>query len=134
VQGEQGENLVSSQDPRYKPLAIRSPRGTRTTAIDWADGHKSIYPHGVLRGYCPCAGCQGHSGEIRFIETSDDLQEIEDFETVGGYALAIKWFDGHNTGIYSFPFLRRLCHCAECHAAAENSAQNATGREPIPRG
>jgi DUF971 family protein len=123
-----------SQDPRYKPLAIRSPRGTRTTAIDWADGHKAVYPHVVLRGYCPCAGCQGHSGEIRFIETRDDQQEIDDFEPVGGYALAIKWFDGHDTGIYSFPFLRRLCHCAECAAlagAAENAAHE---RGPIPRG
>jgi DUF971 family protein len=105
-----------SKDPRFKPLTLRSPRGARTTEIDWADGHKAVYPHEVLRGYCPCAGCQGHSGEIRFIENRDDQRELEDFEMVGNYALALKWFDGHNTGIYSFTFLRRLCHCEACRA------------------
>ncbi len=65
-----------SKDPRFKPLAIRSPRGARTTEIDWADGHKGIYPHGVLRGYCPCAACQGHTGEIRFLETTHTQCEL----------------------------------------------------------
>ena len=116
-----------NQEPRFKPNAIRSPRGARMTAIEWGDGHRGVYPHAVLRGYCPCAGCQGHSGEICFIESRDDQQEIEDFETVGGYALAIKWFDGHNTGIYSFSFLRRLCQCDEC------TEGGSAAREPLPR-
>jgi len=103
-----------SKDPRFKPLAIRSPRGTRTTEIDWADGHKAIYPHDVLRGYCPCAGCQGHTGEIRFLETTDAQRELDDIQRVGGYALSLTWFDGHASGIYSFRFLRSLCQCAAC--------------------
>jgi len=103
-----------SKDPRFKPLAIRSPRGTRTTEIDWADGHKAIYPHDVLRGYCPCAGCQGHTGEIRFLETTDAQRELDDIQRVGGYALSLTWFDGHASGIYSFRFLRALCQCAAC--------------------
>ncbi len=119
---------MTSKEPRFKPLAIRSPRGTRTTEIDWADGHRGLYPHAALRGYCPCAGCQGHSGEIRYIEPREDQLEIEDFETVGGYALALKWFDGHNTGIYSFTFLRRLCQCNDCRAP------DATERGALPRG
>jgi DUF971 family protein len=105
-------------DPRTKPTAIRSPRGTRVTEIAWADGHIGIYPHEALRGYCPCAGCQGHSGGIEFIETSGIQQEIEDIEPVGGYALAIKWFDGHASGIYSFTYLRSLCQCPACKPAA----------------
>ena len=106
-----------SKDPRYKPLAVRSPRGARTTEIDWADGHLGVYPHSVLRGYCPCAGCQGHSGEVRFLETSDAQQELDEIEMVGGYALSLKWFDGHASGIYSFTFLRSLCQCDACRAS-----------------
>lgn len=106
-----------NKDPRYKPVAVRSPRGARTTEIDWADGHRGVYPHAILRGHCPCAGCQGHSGEVVFIETRDDQQELEDIERVGGYALALKWFDGHSSGIYSFRLLRTLCQCAECRAS-----------------
>ena len=116
-----------SQDRAFKPVAIRSPRGAQTTEIDWADGHKGIYPHELLRGYCPCAGCQGHSGEIHFIETSEHQREIDDFETVGGYALAIKWFDGHASGIYSFQYLRRLCQCDACRGP-ETSERGALPR------
>jgi DUF971 family protein len=110
-----------SKDPRFKPVAIRSPRGGRLTSIDWADGHKSEYPHVVLRGYCPCAGCQGHSGEIHFLETSDVQQELDTLEPVGNYALALHWFDGHASGIYSYAYLRAICQCEACrtpeHAA-----------------
>jgi DUF971 family protein len=103
-----------SKDPRTRPTAVRSPRGARVTEIDWADGHRGVYPHAVLRGYCPCAGCQGHTGEIRFHETTDTQQELDDIEPVGGYALSLKWFDGHASGIYSFKFLRGLCQCDTC--------------------
>jgi DUF971 family protein len=103
-----------SLDSKHKPIAIRSPRGARSTEIDWADGHKSVYPHTVLRGYCPCAGCQGHSGEVKFVESTDTQQQLDDIELVGGYALSLKWFDGHSSGIYSFKFLRSLCQCDAC--------------------
>jgi DUF971 family protein len=105
---------MAGLDPRFKPVAIRSPRGERVTEIDWADGHHGVYPHAVLRGYCPCAGCQGHSGEIVYVESTDTQRELEDIERVGGYALALKWFDGHSSGIYSFKYLRALCQCNVC--------------------
>jgi DUF971 family protein len=110
------ESLVSA-DVSLKAAAIRSPRGARVTEIDWRDGHKSVYPHTVLRGYCPCAGCQGHTGEIHFREVTADAElELEDIEMVGGYALALKWFDGHSSGIYSFKYLRALCQCPVCQS------------------
>jgi DUF971 family protein len=93
-------------DPQYVPKAIRSPRGARTTEIDWADGHKGVYPHAILRGYCPCAGCQGHSGTITFIPYD---------ESNGALGLEIVWFDGHASGIYSYTYLRALCQCSECN-------------------
>lgn len=94
------------------PLEVRSPRGARTTQIVFADGHEALYPHEVLRGFCPCATCQGHQGPIEFVEGGDlNLDEISE---VGNYALLLTWADAHNTGIYSFEYLRRLCCCALC--------------------
>ncbi|MBP6831295.1 MAG: DUF971 domain-containing protein, partial [Deltaproteobacteria bacterium] len=46
---------------------VRAPRGAAVLEIDWADGHTSVLPNDFVRGYCPCAGCQGHTGEINFI-------------------------------------------------------------------
>ncbi|MDP9001620.1 MAG: DUF971 domain-containing protein [Myxococcota bacterium] len=117
-----------SKDPHHTPVAVRSPRGARVTEIDWADGHRGIYPHAVLRGYCPCAGCQGHSGEVRFVETTDMQQELDDIEPVGGYALSLKWFDGHASGIYSFHFLRTLCRCEACGEPPRSSVADADRR------
>jgi len=104
-----------TKDPSFKCVAVRSPRGARTTEIDWADGHKGVYPHRILRGYCPCAGCQGHSGTITFIEHQDIDLEIDELAPVGNYALQITWFDGHDSGIYSYSYLRSLCQCEACH-------------------
>ncbi len=33
---------------------------------------------------------------------------------VGKYALKFKWSDGHESGIYSWEYLRRMCRCAVC--------------------
>jgi DUF971 family protein len=74
--------------------------------ISWADGQRTTYPHEILRGFCPCAGCQGHSGTIRF-QGGNNL-ELTEIERVGNYALGLTWGDGHNSGIYTFRFLRTL--------------------------
>jgi DUF971 family protein len=35
-------------------------------------------------------------------------------EPVGSYAIRIHWSDGHNTGIYSYEHLRKICPCGVC--------------------
>ena len=35
-------------------------------------------------------------------------------EAVGNYAVSFTWQDGHNTGIYPYRLLRRLCPCPAC--------------------
>lgn len=103
---------MQSESDRNTPVEIRAPRGARTLEIDFADGHRAIYPHEILRGYCPCAVCQGHQGPIRFVQGGD--LELSDLGEVGDYALRLTWGDGHATGIYTFKFLRELCACSEC--------------------
>jgi len=84
--------------------------------IEWTDGHKGKYPVRVLRQNCPCAACVDEwSGERRL--KPDDvplLIMLQDIEPVGRYALQFKWSDGHDTGIYSYTLLRRLCQCDVC--------------------
>jgi len=82
----------------------------------FSDDHVSEFPTPYLRGYCPCARCQGHSGsEPKWQELRLHRQvEVVDVDQVGGYALSITWADGHDTGIYSFQKLREMCPCSEC--------------------
>ncbi len=85
--------------------------GDAALRITWADGRACHYNAPELRRACPCAQCVNEwSGErvLRPETVSDDLQ-IADISIVGRYALNFRWSDGHETGIYSFRYLRDLC-------------------------
>jgi DUF971 family protein len=107
--------------PTTTLLEVRAPRGARVMQLLFEDGHEGLYPHELLRGYCPCAQCQGHQGPIRFVDGGE--LELTEIVEVGNYALGLTWRDGHNTGIYSFEFLRRLCACPECAAGQADLKQ-----------
>src|SRR5262249_50809259 len=109
--------LVADHVLANKPVRVRAPRGARTFEVHWADGYVGKIPHAILRGYCPCASCQGHSGKIRFVEGGD--LELEAITPVGNYALGLTWGDRHDSGIYSFKYLRSLSEMAADLEAAE---------------
>lgn len=83
--------------------------------IKWLDGFQSIISLENLRKHCPCAGCQGEEipGKklklpVLTLNTKPGVYEIASIEPVGNYAIKITWKDGHDTGIYSFEYLRAL--------------------------
>jgi DUF971 family protein len=82
---------------------------------DFADGYCGRVPNTVLRGYCPCAACQGHAGVIRFQSGHDS--EIREIEEVGRYALCLTWGDLHKSGIYTFEYIRWLCELHDARGA-----------------
>ncbi|MBI2229420.1 MAG: DUF971 domain-containing protein, partial [Deltaproteobacteria bacterium] len=42
------------------PTEINHAKAKGTIRITWNDGHVGEYEQEYLRGYCPCALCQGH--------------------------------------------------------------------------
>ena len=79
--------------------------------ITWADEQVCEYEAARLRRACPCAQCVNEwTGErtLKPEAISDEVQ-IDDLSVVGRYALNFRWSDGHETGIYSFQYLRDLC-------------------------
>ncbi len=79
--------------------------------ITWADGHVCDYSAAELRRTCPCAQCVNEWTGQRTLkpEAISNEVEINDVSIVGRYALNFRWSDGHETGIYSFQYLRDLC-------------------------
>jgi DUF971 family protein len=79
--------------------------------IIWADERVCEYDAARLRRACPCAQCVNEWTGERTLkpETVSDEIRINDVSIVGRYALNFRWSDGHETGIYSFQFLRDLC-------------------------
>ncbi len=102
--------------PDILPTKLTISEANQTFDLDWEDGHHSSYPWWYLRGLCPCAACQGHGGDSRFVPTVQ--VRLGDVDEVGNYALRLAWSDNHKTGIYSFVYLRHLCACPACRHAA----------------
>ena len=78
-------------------------------AIEWSDGHVTQYRAAELRGLCPCALCVNEVSGVRMHDPGDvpaDLTQ-NDARMVGNYALTMTFSDGHQTGIFTFPFLRQ---------------------------
>ena len=91
------------------PTRVQRLPERRILAITWEDGQVCEYPYDYLRGYCPCADCQGHfSRGLEFQAPPQPVTPLS-IRQVGNYAIAITWSDGHDTGIYRFELLRRLC-------------------------
>ena len=80
-------------------------------SILWADDHQCQYKSSDLRRACPCAQCVNEWTGQRVLkpETISEAIAIKDVSVVGRYALNFRWSDGHETGIYSFRYLRELC-------------------------
>ena len=82
-------------------------------AIQWNDGGESYFDLEYLRRACPCAACGGEPdvlGNISrpLVHYTPESFRLASFNTVGGYALQPRWRDGHETGLYTFQYLRRL--------------------------
>ncbi len=86
--------------------------------IAWSDGHRSTYHARDVRLACRCAACVDEWTHITIVKP--DLVPIDvkpkGIDVVGQYALHIDWTDGHNTGIYTYDYLRELCACDACKA------------------
>ncbi|HEY6120024.1 MAG TPA: DUF971 domain-containing protein [Pyrinomonadaceae bacterium] len=78
-------------------------------SITWADGHRCLYRAANLRRACPCAQCVNEWTGQRILAPEAEETSIRDVSLVGRYALNFRWSDGHDSGIYSFRYLRDLC-------------------------
>ena len=83
-------------------------------AIKWDDGTESYIPLATLRRSCPCAGCKGEMDIMGNVYKNPERPlapnafELKRISPVGGYALQPVWADGHDTGIFSFDYLRHV--------------------------
>jgi DUF971 family protein len=95
------------------PTDIEHSVGGNTLRITWDDGIVSTLPIPYLRAWCPCAACQGHGVEVRFQENVGDDVRASELHEIGAYALGIRFSDGHDSGLFSWTWLRQICPTSE---------------------
>lgn len=82
-------------------------------ALAWEGGEEDFIPLETLRRRCPCALCQGEPDALGRVMRPIPPQpagatELAGLQRIGGYAIQLRWADGHDSGIYAFDYLRKL--------------------------
>lgn len=114
--------MCSAFEAASTPLRVKVSK-SEGVWLDWADGHRSYYELSYLRDRCPCARCSPAGGEAASpFQIFKPAPRLAAVERVGNYALRLSWADGHDTGIYTWQFLREICPCAECSGAGKQQA------------
>ncbi len=97
------------------PREIKVSRSKGPTVV-WPDGERSAFALPLLRSMCPCAKCKEERAEkaarkpLLNVLPGNYVGELSiiGVDMVGNYALKIEWSDQHDTGIYTFAYLREL--------------------------
>jgi DUF971 family protein len=117
-----------------EPVHVRVQKTTGTgMEIDWKDGHRSHWTFAWLRDACPCATCHEERGATGrkpgepkpqpggLLQMYKAPARPDSASPVGRYAISFRWNDGHQSGIYSWDYLRRSCQCEECRSRRSSS-------------
>jgi DUF971 family protein len=82
--------------------------------IVWDDETKSLIDIKYLRKECPCAVCKGETVLLKTYRPAKTTAEhpesfiIKNIQPVGEYAIQIIWKDGHDSGIFTWEYLKEL--------------------------
>jgi DUF971 family protein len=95
------------------PVELRLFKDEGRLEIDFSDDHKCALTAEYLRVESPSAEVQGHGPSQKKIVSGRRHVKITAVEPVGHYAVRIVFDDKHDSGIYSWAYLREL---SETHA------------------
>ena len=90
------------------PIELRLKKAEKRLDIEFDDGSKFSLPAEYLRVESPSAEVQGHGPGEKTIVAGRAHVGIMELESVGNYAVKIRFDDLHDTGIYSWDYLHQL--------------------------
>ena len=99
---------MSEHGTTHWPTEIRLKKAEKRLEIDFDDGTTARLPAEYLRVESPSAEVQGHGPGQKQLVPGKAQVGIKTVEAVGNYAIRIVFDDGHDTGIYSWAYLRTL--------------------------
>jgi DUF971 family protein len=90
------------------PTEIKLHRKSRTLEIGFSDQQRYVLSFEFLRVHSPSAEVRGHGPGEETLQTGKRGVTITGLEPTGNYAVKISFDDGHDSGIYSWEYLRHL--------------------------
>jgi DUF971 family protein len=87
-----------------------SPSENHHLSLIFDNGEEFNVAYLDLRFECPCANCVDEITGHRTLKRGSIKPDIKPMkvEPIGNYAIAIKWSDGHSTGMYHFDRLYEI--------------------------
>ena len=110
------------------PLELVFQRQARTLLVRFDDGAHFEIPFELLRVDSPSAEERGHGPQARVIGGKRNVG-ITGAEPVGRYGVRIIFDDGHDSGLFSWDYLRELGRDKETRMAAYAQRLKAAGLE-----
>jgi len=93
---------------KHWPVEIRVKSAEKRLEIDFDDGRNFTLPAELLRVESPSAEVQGHGPGGKTLVPGKRNVGIAGIDAVGNYAIRIRFDDGHDTGIFSWTYLREM--------------------------
>ena len=93
-------------DPR--PTGIKLRTKSRVLEVAFDDGARFELPFEYLRVYSPSAEVRGHGPGQETLQVGKHEVVIRQVEPVGNYAVKLVFDDGHDSGLYTWDYLREL--------------------------
>ena len=90
------------------PTDIKLHKKTAVLELKYADGGIYTLPAEFLRVWSPSAEVRGHGAGQEVLQTGKKGVAIDTLEPVGNYGIKLHFSDGHNTGIYTWEYLREM--------------------------
>ncbi len=96
-------------DQAKVPVGIQLHQRSRELELQYEGGEQYKLSCEYLRVYSPSAEVLGHGKGQEVLQVGKQRVGIKDIKPVGNYALQLYFDDGHDTGLYSWDYLYRLC-------------------------
>ncbi|MFT5320733.1 MAG: DUF971 family protein, partial [Pseudohongiellaceae bacterium] len=91
-----------------QPDDIKLHRKSAILELKYDDGGIYSLPAEFLRVNSPSAEVRGHGQGQEVLQTGKKRVKIANIDAIGNYAIRLHFDDDHNTGIYSWEYLREL--------------------------
>jgi DUF971 family protein len=98
--------MTNSQ--QFQAVEIKVRTRSRVLEVAYEDGARFLLPFEYLRVHSPSAEVKGHGPGQEVLVTGKQSVGIHAVEPVGQYAVKLVFDDGHDSGLYSWKYLREL--------------------------
>jgi len=118
------------------PTDIRLHRRSGVLELVYADGTSYELSAEYLRVHSPSAEVRGHGKGQEILQTGKKYVKIVSIEATGNYAIRLTFDDRHDSGIYSWDYLKELGENRQQYWSDYLAELRAVGasREPLPLG